>query len=314
MTDIHRPPNPVQASDSADSQPNHSAVKVNTVKIGASAGAAVTSAVAASFFGTNGTLIGAAFGAIVSTMASDLYTRSLNRAATRIQVTRTMVAQKLPGDAGAERSVRQYNGGEPAGGSNATFPVPVEPSFAVEDRAEPARPAGPTHPTGPTGAGHSVGPGEARRFSPWWKRGGVMVGVAGFVVAIGVITGVEGILQHPISGGSGGTSISHSVKEISSNTDTSSSDDTSDDTTSTGTATPTDSASPSDSAAPGASPSAAEVPVTTPTTATAPAAPTATTDPNVSSSADTGSDSVQSTPTGNSDNAAAAAGQETAAP
>src|SRR5215203_1235367 len=55
-------------------------------QIAAGALAAVTAAVAASFFGVAGTLIGAALGSVVSSVAAGLYATSLSRAARVIKV------------------------------------------------------------------------------------------------------------------------------------------------------------------------------------------------------------------------------------
>ncbi len=74
------------------------AARVSTVQVGASAAAAVTSALAASFFGVAGTLIGAAVGSIVSTVAGALYADYLRKAGNRLRDTKTVVVQRLPAE------------------------------------------------------------------------------------------------------------------------------------------------------------------------------------------------------------------------
>src|SRR4051812_13710605 len=92
--------------DRRDQQNSGSRIGVSTVQVGASAAAAVTSALAASFFGVAGTLIGAAFGSIVSTVAGALYSDYLRRAGERIKVTRSVVIQRIPGEVLATTPLR----------------------------------------------------------------------------------------------------------------------------------------------------------------------------------------------------------------
>jgi hypothetical protein len=79
-------------------------VNVSTVQVGASAAAAVTSALAASFFGVAGTLIGAAVGSIVSTIAGALYADYLRKAGQRI--TKSVVIQRIPSEVLASTPLR----------------------------------------------------------------------------------------------------------------------------------------------------------------------------------------------------------------
>jgi hypothetical protein len=89
------------------------------VQVGASAAAAVTSALAASFFGVAGTLIGAAVGSIVSTIAGALYADYMRRAGRRLRDTKSVVIQRIPSDVLATTPLRHLTGptdlpGEPS--------------------------------------------------------------------------------------------------------------------------------------------------------------------------------------------------------
>jgi hypothetical protein len=77
-------------------------------QVGGGALAAVTAAVAASFLGVGGTLVGAAVGSVISTIAAVLYSNSLSRAA---RVSRTLVVRQTLAPA-APRP--QPEDGEPA--------------------------------------------------------------------------------------------------------------------------------------------------------------------------------------------------------
>lgn len=69
-------------------------VDLSTAKVGAAAAASVTTSLAASFFGTAGTLIGAAIGAVVSTVAGAIYESSMRRAADRVRTTQAIVVRR----------------------------------------------------------------------------------------------------------------------------------------------------------------------------------------------------------------------------
>jgi hypothetical protein len=77
--------------------------------------AAVTAAVAASFLGVGGTLIGAAVGSVISTVAAALYSNSLSRAA---RASRTLVVRQTLAPAGVRPEP------EPADPPGAPEPVP----------------------------------------------------------------------------------------------------------------------------------------------------------------------------------------------
>jgi hypothetical protein len=88
-------------------------IPVNVIQVSASAGAAVTSAVAASFFGVGGTLAGAAFGSVVSSVAGALYQESLKKAHDKVATATAVVVQRFPGDVPQAQSIHRMAG--PAG-------------------------------------------------------------------------------------------------------------------------------------------------------------------------------------------------------
>lgn len=150
------PPNSPVSSTTPDA-PQRSSERffgLSTPQVAGSALAAGTSALAASFLGVGGTIIGALVGSIVATIASAVYSHSLRRAGQRLRVLR---------------------------------PVPVNGRAPDEPQVV----------AGPLRAG------QPRR----WPH--LVIGVvAGAVIALGAITGIEAMLGHPISDSSrSGTSV-----------------------------------------------------------------------------------------------------------
>jgi len=72
---------------------------LNLNKIVAGAGAAATAAVAGSFFGAEGTVLGAALGSVISTLATAIYKLSLDRTRDRVKVRITLPARRTAGSA-----------------------------------------------------------------------------------------------------------------------------------------------------------------------------------------------------------------------
>jgi hypothetical protein len=72
---------------------------LNLNKIVAGAGAAATAAVAGSFFGAEGTVLGAALGSVISTLATAIYQLSLDRTRDRVKVRITLPARRTAGSA-----------------------------------------------------------------------------------------------------------------------------------------------------------------------------------------------------------------------
>ena len=238
--------------DRRDAENTSSRTGVSTVQVGASAAAAVTSALAASFFGVAGTLIGAALGSIVSTIAGALYADYLGRAGQRIKETRSVVIQRIPGEVLATTPLRhltrptdlpgqqsmQLVGDE---GGAETVDVPVQDAEQLR-----------RHPDGLAPLHPSRSPSQSR---PLWKRPLVAlsaVSAAGFLIALGVVLATELFLGHPVSGGDSGTTLSN-LGNTSSNSDV----------------------KPTETETPSVSPSAAvtEAPVPTPSTDVATSAP-----------------------------------------
>ena len=138
--------------------------------------AAGTAALAGSFLGVQGTLVGAVVGSVVATVGTAIYAQSLDRAAVQLRAVRTVgQAQQAAGATGGA------DGGPVAG--------------ADEADAQP-QPAAPLE-------------GQPGRRS--WLRLATAVAV-GVVVALAGITAVERIIGHPVSGSTTtGTSIGQAV-------------------------------------------------------------------------------------------------------
>lgn len=113
--------------DLPDRQSDEKRSVVSTVQVGASAAAAVTSALAASFFGVAGTLIGAAVGSVVSTIAGALYTEYLNRAGQRLRGTKDVVIQRIPGEVLATSPLRHLTSPADLPGERSLRPIGEEP-------------------------------------------------------------------------------------------------------------------------------------------------------------------------------------------
>lgn len=223
MTDSNHTPNPSSTSsppdyegtdpDLPDRKNESPRSGISTVQVGASAAAAVTSALAASFFGVAGTLIGAAVGSIVSTIAGALYADYLGRAGQRIKVTRSVVIQRIPSEVLTTTPLRRLAGPSDLpgreslrpignGSSDETVAVPVEEATELLQRPEGMAPLNQT----------SVLPAQGSPPPrPFWKKPLVAmsaVSVAGFLIALGVVLTTETMIGHPVSGGRGGTTIS----------------------------------------------------------------------------------------------------------
>jgi hypothetical protein len=217
---------------SESEQEGKPALDLSFTKIAGGALAAVTTAVAASHLGVNGTLTGAAFGSVVSSVAAALYATSLKTAHTRIRATRTVVSS-------AGR-------GQEAGGVGDPTAMPPEltgraVSLPGETMILPTHEghAGPSAGSVPLFPEHRSYEYRAKRRVAW-KPMAAFAGLV-FVSAMAVIFVTEVLIGHPISNSSeSGTTVSRVVQR---------------DTSSTQTTDPTESATPSDSASESASPS-----------------------------------------------------------
>jgi hypothetical protein len=212
--------------------------QLSPVQVAASALAAVSSAVVASFFGVAGTLIGAALASVIATVSGALYTESLTK-------TNTKLKRVLTGRSATPRSTSPAAGEDPA---TRALPVHLDPRRA-----------------------------PAQRRRPRWSRVAVYA-VAVFVVAMGIVTGIELIGQKPVSAlvGSSSPSDTTTLGELTNSSSHRATTPTAPSTpATTAPATPTADNSPATpTTSPGAgSPSA--TPTTTAPGASSPATPTA---------------------------------------
>lgn len=166
---------------------------LSPVQLTAGALAAVTSALAASYLGVAGTLVGAALGSIVSTVGAALYSTSFERAG---RLTTTHL-----------RLVR------PAAGTQFDDPTALPPDLDAR-----ATVLADTAPADRTASGHALAgrapsdpTGWSRVRRPGWK---LLAGLAGvfFVIAVGLISLTELAIGHPVADSSGsGTTISRTI-------------------------------------------------------------------------------------------------------
>jgi hypothetical protein len=152
--------------------------QLSATQVAAGALAAVSSAVVASFFGLAGTLIGAALASVISTVSAALYSNSLQKTNDTLRRARSQLTGRQ---------------------------APVEPATAPRTTAEPAAAATPATQVLPAHLDPRRAP--ARRNRPRWTRVAVYA-AAVFVVAMGVITGIELIGQKPVAALVGGTETS----------------------------------------------------------------------------------------------------------
>jgi hypothetical protein len=149
--------------------------QLSATQVAAGALAAVSSAVVASFFGLAGTLIGAALASVISTVSAALYSNSLQKTNERLRRARGSLT-------GRQAPVEQASA-TPTTASAATPATQVLPAHLDPRRA------------------------PARRSRPRWTRVAVYA-AAVFVMAMGVITGIELIGQKPVAALVGGTETS----------------------------------------------------------------------------------------------------------
>ena len=225
-------------------QSPHKGPDISAAQVAGSALAAVSAAVVASFLGVGGTVIGAALGSIVASVGGALYSHSFKRAGDRLVETRVLTVVTRP-RAGHARpgpgDVPVIDEADGRDGLESLDEVPyaesgADPSTGVElgelsasgEVVEPVR-TGLLPPPG----------GRVPRWLSW--KAAVALTVVAFLLAIAAIEVVELVIGRPISGGSGGTTISHLVKPKStkSKTTTPTPAPTSTTPASTPTATPT---------------------------------------------------------------------------
>jgi len=178
---------PAAKSPTTPQPPTHTQERValfglSVPQILAGAAAAVTSAFAASRIGVGGTLIGAAVGSIISTIAAAAYGHSLSTATHHLRRVRTELHPVADGsgDSPTDLAVDVH------AGSILTLGRGTDATTTLVDV-------------------------EAPRSGGFGWKAGIALGVAAFVTAIGVITVLELGLGRPVSGDSGdssGTSVS----------------------------------------------------------------------------------------------------------
>gem|GEM_PF-5311446 len=208
---------------------------LNAAQVGGSALAAVTAAVAASTLGMGGTLLGAAFGAVVTSIGGAIYIHSFERAGNRLRSPRVTTAglARPAGD-----GVAAGHGVAAAGGA-------ANVGAVAADR------------DGTAGASRT-------RRVPWVPI--AALSLAGFTVAVVAITASEAVIGHPVSGGTrgSGTTVGRILDEGSSGSRTTP--------TPTVSGSPTSAVTPSATVTPTPSPTDS-APATQTGTPTEPAAP-----------------------------------------
>ncbi|MGR6967939.1 hypothetical protein ACU610_26120 [Geodermatophilus sp. URMC 61] len=163
--------------------------QLSATQVAAGALAAVSSAVVASFFGLAGTLIGAALASVISTVSAALYSSSLQKTNEKLR-----------------RARGQLTGRQ---------------SRVEETRVAPAATADPVTKVLPAHLDPRRAP--ERRPRPRWAKVAVYA-AAVFVIAMGIVTGIEFIGQKPVSALVSGTETSRTTT-IDAITNTSSSSD-----------------------------------------------------------------------------------------
>jgi hypothetical protein len=138
--------------------------QLSATQIAAGALAAVSSAVVASFFGLAGTLIGAALASVISTVSAALYSSSLKKTNEKLRRARGQLT-------GRQSPVEETRVAPAAADTPATQVLPAH----LDPRRAPAR-----------------------RSRPRWTKVAVYA-AAVFVVAMGIVTGIELIGQKPVS-------------------------------------------------------------------------------------------------------------------
>jgi hypothetical protein len=187
---------------------------ISAAQVAGSALAAVSAAVVASVLGVGGTVTGAALGSVVASIGGAVYSHSFRRAGSKLVETKVMTVV----------TSRHSAGGEGPGPSD--VPIIQDPPDETSGETSGAASAqGLAHPSGDAAGGPadetavtgdpvtaSPLPPPGERVPRWlsWKAA-VALAVVAFLLAIAAIQVVELVIGRPISGGSGGTTISHLV-------------------------------------------------------------------------------------------------------
>jgi hypothetical protein len=184
-------PNPappvIDSPDRDDGSEPSPRLGLSLAQVAGGALASVTAALAASQLGVGGTISGAAFGSVVSTVAATLYAHSLKTAAQRLRNTRTVLV--LPA----------------RGGPSQSDPAAVPPTLDGSDVREAEVDDGALERSGPPGRPAGGDPADARPghvLTRLWKP---VLGLAAlvFVLAMATIAATELLIGHPVSAGTG---------------------------------------------------------------------------------------------------------------
>jgi hypothetical protein len=155
-------------------------LKLNVIQVAAGALAAISSAVAASFFGVGGTIVGAAVSSIVTTTAGTVYSYYLGRTQNRLRVFVTPVAEKAKAGQWPVPLPRTVVGTTAPDAAEGTADVPSEAAESREAAAETTATAG-----------------TQISWRRWAPAGALAVLV--FVVAMGSITLFEWGTGQPVA-------------------------------------------------------------------------------------------------------------------
>jgi hypothetical protein len=184
-------------------------LEIDWVKTAAGALAAVSSAVVLSRIGAAGTIIGAALGSVVVTVANAFYSQGLERSRARIAQAHAQAAARV---GAAQAEVRRASRRQARGGPAANPAARSELQHAEEHLADAQRDLDEVS-ADAAGASGAV-PWRDRLAGLPWRRIALLAGAL-FVVAVVLITAFELVSGRSVSSytggthGSGGTSLSH---------------------------------------------------------------------------------------------------------
>jgi hypothetical protein len=151
-------------------------LQISMTQVLATALAAISATVVASFFGVAGTVIGAAISSVCSVVGTAVYSHSLRRTRERMREVVPVTIRRVP----RSSSFPPQPGAHAPAGSTPTYPQPH----------------------GSTALGYGpVRYSRPRSRSPWRARGArVALGSAAlFIAVLALVTGIEAVAQRPLS-------------------------------------------------------------------------------------------------------------------
>lgn len=148
---------------------------LSATQLVATALAAITATIAASYLGVSGTVVGAALASVVSAVGNAVYGHSLRTTSKRVRVDRVFLRERRqPGVGAAPREENVIVDGPPVS------PEPARPPVSPEPARPPVLPPAKAHP------------------ETAWRR--IAIGsIAAFVAVLAVVTGVEVVAGRPLS-------------------------------------------------------------------------------------------------------------------